>query len=125
MQGMSYWVRNPTTGPLTRGASCDLTNAPADPAAAQQLSKTRPVVFLHGVGFGLVSHMMQTCCACTMVTMLGERCAQQPCFVSSHAQHAQPPSSNTAHEQGAGLACGCVHLYLKPAEHDVLSMSSI
>lgn len=31
----------------------------------------------------------------------------------------------TAHEQGAGLAYGCVHLYFKPAEHDVLSMLSI
>ena len=54
---MSYWVRNPTTGPLSRAASCDLTKEAADPEAVQKLSQTRPVVFLHGVGFGLVSSL--------------------------------------------------------------------
>lgn len=57
MQGMSYWVRNPTVGPLSRGASCDLSREAADPESAQKLSQTRPVVFLHGVGFGLVSNL--------------------------------------------------------------------
>lgn len=55
LQGISYWVRNPTVGPMSRGASVDLTTAPADPDSARQLSQTRPIVFLHGVGFGLVS----------------------------------------------------------------------
>ena len=44
-------------GPLSRGPSCDLTKEAADPESAQKLSQTRPVVFLHGVGFGLVSHL--------------------------------------------------------------------
>ena len=56
MQGLSYWVRNPTAGPLNTGDGCDLTSQPASPDAARQLSQTRPIVFLHGVGFGLVSH---------------------------------------------------------------------
>ena len=54
MQGLSYWVRNPTAGPLGDGS--DLTHQPAGPDAARQLSQTRPIVFLHGVGFGLVRH---------------------------------------------------------------------
>ena len=58
VQGFSYWVRNATTGPLTKGKGCDLSTEAAEPDAAQQLSQTRPVVFMHGVGFGLVTLCM-------------------------------------------------------------------
>ena len=51
---MSYWVRLPTSGPLGSESSPDLAHESADESAQQQLSLTRPIVFLHGVGLGLV-----------------------------------------------------------------------
>ena len=51
---MSYWVRLPTSGPLGSESSPDLTQEAADESAQRQLSLTRPIVFLHGVGLGLV-----------------------------------------------------------------------
>ena len=51
---MSYWVRLPTSGPLGSDSSPDLMHESADESSQQELSLTRPIVFLHGVGLGLV-----------------------------------------------------------------------
>ena len=62
LQGMSYWVRLPISGPLGSDSSPDLTHESADESAKQQLSLTRPIVFLHGVGLGLVR-----LCSCAFI----------------------------------------------------------
>ncbi len=54
LQGMSYWVRLPTSGPLGSDSSPNLMHESADESSQQELSLTRPIVFLHGVGLGLV-----------------------------------------------------------------------
>ncbi len=72
LQGVIYWVREPTSAaPLhsgqtwagrqrrslvhQRGDSADSLGVPAEAAIA----RTRPIVFFHGVGLGLVS---ASCC---------------------------------------------------------------
>ena len=77
LQGVIYWVREPTSAaPLhsgqtwagrqrrslvhQRGDSADSLGVPAEAAIA----RTRPIVFFHGVGLGLVS---ASCCPCMAV----------------------------------------------------------
>ena len=77
LQGMSYWVRLPTSGPLGSKSSPNLMHESADEAAQQELSLTRPIVFLHGVGLGLVSAH----CLCL------QQFARSIVLVNAHQQH--------------------------------------
>ena len=69
LQGMSYWVRLPTSGPLGSDSDQNPVSASADESAKQQLSLTRPIVFLHGVGLGLVS-ILSTCFCLSIHTLM-------------------------------------------------------
>lgn len=57
VQGLTFWLRHPASGP---GSNINATYAlglPSEDAAnTTELLLTRPVVFLHGVGWGLVRH---------------------------------------------------------------------
>ena len=48
MQSMSFWVKHPTT------KVADVDASASKDEAARAVSLTRPIVFLHGVGWGLV-----------------------------------------------------------------------
>lgn len=55
MQGISYWVRRPAQLLETKPLHAAPTTDASPEAQAENNAAHRPVVFLHGVGLGLVS----------------------------------------------------------------------
>lgn len=96
-QGMSYWVRLPTSGPLGSASTSPAAHETIDESAKQQLPLTRPIVFLHGVGLGLVSTLFCKSVVPLLRACPDLMCPALQCFHGTQAftqEKALPPSAS-------------------------------
>ncbi|DBA73278.1 hypothetical protein WJX77_005167 [Trebouxia sp. C0004] len=117
MGGMSYWVRLPTSGPLGSDSSPNLMHESADESSQQELSLTRPIVFLHGVGLGLTPyiHFMRMLFAATsshpMIVLEFRHVSMRLCFRASEVDHAAHAVAAIVQQQGFKEACIVGHSF--------------
>ncbi len=81
MQSISFWIKHPSTqiADLPKVSKVG-DDSLGDTAVTGGVSLTRPIVFLHGVGWGLVSFLMLL----TMHLILYVKCTFGICLIKIH-----------------------------------------
>ncbi|KAL3146801.1 hypothetical protein ABBQ38_014780 [Trebouxia sp. C0009 RCD-2024] len=117
MGGMSYWVRLPTSGPLGSASDSHAVHEVVEESAKQQLSLTRPIVFLHGVGLGLTPyiHFMRMLFAATsshpMIVLEFRHVSMRLCLRAGEVDHAAHAVAAIVQKLGFKEACVVGHSF--------------